>query len=179
MCCPFLSRNRINQRKDEPNLLNVCEILCVQPAFTMTTTPPPNEGEKLRTFLCSQNMFPPAHADEIYMTNVRDAAELIQPGWWDSLGLFEQVKLSFLVLRQQPTRVWNTLTDPSASDAARTNILREVLRAALDEATFSGKRLHAYVRKGGDLRAQELQSQCANPDLLATVLLAFPQFSNN
>ena len=105
---------------------------------------PQNAATTLREFCVSLKLTPPAKSDKIAMDQIKHKVnDLLAPinVTWDQLSSLKQAKISFLVMRKQ--HIFLFQQSQSASSALDT---AQALYDSLDENSFYGKRLHAFVR---------------------------------
>ncbi|CAB9516462.1 expressed unknown protein [Seminavis robusta] len=98
------------------------------PVFTNICTPPPKAKQTSRFFI------------------IKKANHLLRPinGSWAELNQVQQAKLGFLLMMEQDTCAMDHLPNVTPVNIATT------FMEALDPSTDIGRRLEAFVRKGGD-----------------------------
>lgn len=162
------------QNYSQPPHLTISTSLSESSGYTTPTSSLSND-ETLEKFFTRAGYSPPAKADTIPMTDVRGVVNKLKANWWDSLNLLQQIKLSFLVLRHQHEYIMRKLQQQQVPEPVFTRRVLKALEDALDEGTQSGKRLTAFVRRGGDrtLEMSGLAEKGVHPDLLGGFLKQF------
>jgi hypothetical protein len=127
-----------------------------------------DNAKTLEEFYSVLGFSPPPNANEILMSDIRNAANSHMPliGYtWNALDEYRQAKLSFLLLRNQPS-----LLQKVGFSVA------EGLWKALDVNTPCGRRLEAFVRKGGDRPFAAAAVDI--PEFFGSFLVQFPKWNN-
>jgi hypothetical protein len=116
-------------------------------AITFTAARQASNAETLEELYSGLGLSPPANANEILISDIKNTVnkhlQLIGKTWLD-LDEHQQAKISFLVLRDQPSLLQKSGYDVAVS-----------LWNALDVNTHFGRRLEDFVEKGGDLTLEE------------------------
>eukprot|EP00533_Pseudo-nitzschia_delicatissima_P013191 CAMPEP_0197265644 /NCGR_PEP_ID=MMETSP1432-20130617/2523_1 /TAXON_ID=44447 /ORGANISM="Pseudo-nitzschia delicatissima, Strain UNC1205" /LENGTH=457 /DNA_ID=CAMNT_0042730413 /DNA_START=40 /DNA_END=1413 /DNA_ORIENTATION=+ len=132
-----------------PYLVPACSTLS-----SASTTPPPSTrngaSQTLHDFIRQKGYSPPSRTGEMTVAAVEEETDRVfsSAGYWNRLDISEQVKMGFLISRNQHERE-----------------VPQKLSSALDVNTEEGKRLTAFVREGGD--ESQVDRSVAVPNYLA------------
>jgi hypothetical protein len=125
-------------------------------------------AKTLEEFYAVLGFSPPTNANEILMSDIRNAANLHLPlsgKTWIALDEYQQAKVAFLLLRNQP----------SLLQKVGFSVAEGLCKAALDVNTPCGRRLEAFVLVGGD---RPFATAADIPDLFESFLVQFPKWNN-
>jgi hypothetical protein len=139
-----------------------------QASNTQTLKEKASNAKTLEEFYSVLGLSPPTNANEILMSDIRNAANSHLPligKTWSTLDEYQQAKIAFLLLRNQPS-----LLQKFGYNVA------ELLCRALDVNTPCGRRLEAFVQKGGDGSFATVTADI--PDFFASFLAQFPKWNN-
>jgi hypothetical protein len=128
-----------------------------------------SNAQTLEEFYSVLGLSPPTNANKILMSDIRNAANSHLPligTRWIALDEYTQAKIAFLLLRNQPS-----LLQKFGYNVA------ELLWRALDVNTPCGRRLEAFVQKGGD-RSFATAAAADIPDFFGSFLVQFPKWNN-
>jgi hypothetical protein len=137
-------------------------------------------------FLTQLNYSPPRKAVNVLMGNVKaETNTLLQPlgKHWDDLDDHQQVKMSFLLLRNCQhllLRSHPAVVKVGCDSEAGKGLVADIIEKALTENETYGKKLTAFVRKGGDRSKGESSPGSAHVrDHYEEFLRRFPQWRDH
>ena len=112
--------------------------------------------ENLQDFLIRMKYSPMSKSANLSMSDVQSITnEIMGPSTWEQLNADQQVKMSFLVLRNQPALLSKVADHQNPKIVNKKVWVAEQINQALNMDSSYGRKLESFVRKGGTVSIKE------------------------